>query len=93
MLIIRGCSHLFHPILSEVANEVCVRESLTVESVYGELVHFVSVDGELAAEEHRILEKLLLAAPTPRFEVQAGHLCFVIPRPETISPWSSRLLI
>jgi phosphoribosylformylglycinamidine synthase len=63
----------------------------SVASLSARFVHFVAVDRELTAQETRILGRLLTYGP--RFDASqsdAGELLLVVPRPGTISPWSSK---
>jgi phosphoribosylformylglycinamidine synthase len=58
-------------------------------------LHFVDVAGELAAEQHAILEALLTYGPRDAARVGPqsavdGFVRIVVPRPGTISPWSSK---
>ena len=52
----------------------------------------LSVTSQSAAIERQIatLEKLLKYGPTQKTENPAGELFLVLPRPGTISPWSSK---
>ncbi|HEX9397960.1 MAG TPA: phosphoribosylformylglycinamidine synthase [Burkholderiales bacterium] len=60
-----------------------------IRAVAAEFRHFVEIDGELAPLERGVLERLLdygFAAPA----APPGQLRLVVPRPGTISPWSSK---
>ena len=58
-----------------------------VESRYS---YFVETEGELSAEDRQRLDALLLSGePAGRFSRGSKQL-FVVPRPGTISPWSSK---
>ncbi len=58
--------------------------------VYAEHLHFADLDGELAEGERGVLERLLRYGPRlPGHEPQ-GQLVLVVPRPGTISPWSTK---
>lgn len=65
--------------------------------LYAEYMHFVDLDGSLTADQQAVLERLLQYGPR-RSEVRATHslqepegrLVLVVPRPGTISPWSSK---
>ncbi|WP_031435571.1 phosphoribosylformylglycinamidine synthase [Methylomarinum vadi] len=62
----------------------------SIETVSARYVHFIDAATELTVQERHILQRLLdygYAAPTK--EVQ-GETFLVIPRPGTISPWSSK---
>jgi phosphoribosylformylglycinamidine synthase len=58
--------------------------------------HFVDVDGNLTADETKILERLLKYGPRPtsdsagRATVAFGRRMLVVPRLGTVSPWSSK---
>ena len=53
-------------------------------------VHFVETDGDLDAAEHAVLERLLEYGPAHADSGDDGRLFLVLPRPGTISPWSSK---
>ena len=53
-------------------------------------VHFVELSRELTADERRLLDRLLAYGPRLPDEHVRGALILVIPRPGTISPWSSK---
>ncbi|MDX1451830.1 MAG: phosphoribosylformylglycinamidine synthase [Oleiphilaceae bacterium] len=61
-----------------------------VSSIYAEFMHFTDVKAELAHEELNILNKLLTYGPSAKTESTEGVLFLVVPRPGTISPWSSK---
>jgi len=58
--------------------------------------HFVDVDGKLAPDELKVLDRLLHYGPRPssdsagRATVAFGRRVLVVPRLGTISPWSSK---
>ena len=52
--------------------------------------HFVEVGRNLAPVELAMLERLLAYGPHDRAEVDRGELFVVVPRPGTLSPWSSK---
>ena len=60
-----------------------------VSRVSVEFIHFVDTVRELGAQERRVLERLLdfdaSAKPAPD-----GRLLLDVPRPGTVSPWSSK---
>ena len=66
----------------------------SVVSVKATFVHFVDLEDELSARESSVLEKLLRYGP--KAEAQTGartaitRELLVVPRPGTISPWSSK---
>jgi phosphoribosylformylglycinamidine synthase len=62
-----------------------------VRSVSARYVHFVHAERELVAKEHSVLEALLTYGPREdATSTSAGQLILVVPRPGTISPWSSK---
>ncbi len=58
--------------------------------VYGEYVHFVELEQSLTTTERGVLEQLLSYGPTVTPHPPEGSLVLVVPRPGTISPWSSK---
>ncbi len=60
-----------------------------VRSVSAEFVHFVDTSAALSAQEEAELAKLL-TYDTPYTGKRAGSVYVVVPRPGTISPWSSK---
>ncbi len=52
--------------------------------------HFVEVEPHLTPGEHATLERLLAYGPHDRVEADRGALFVVVPRPGTLSPWSSK---
>ncbi|MFE8072058.1 phosphoribosylformylglycinamidine synthase [Marinobacteraceae bacterium S3BR75-40.1] len=89
MLELRGA-----PALSEFRSRNLlsqVKETITsVTSVYAEFMHFVDVDAELDEKQLSILNRLLSYGPRVPVEPADGVLFLVVPRPGTISPWSSK---
>jgi len=59
-----------------------------VRAVGAEFWHFVETEGELAAAERTLLERLLDYGP--RAPSASGTVYLVVPRLGTISPWSSK---
>jgi len=56
-----------------------------------ELIHFVDVAGDLRPDEMAVLERLLRYGPAAESgDEPSGRLLLVVPRPGTISPWSSK---
>ncbi len=53
-------------------------------------VHFIDLDGTLSESEAALLERLLTYGPKQGDASEAGQLFLVVPRPGTISPWSSK---
>ncbi|HLV77183.1 MAG TPA: phosphoribosylformylglycinamidine synthase [Marinobacter sp.] len=61
-----------------------------VAHVYAEFMHFVDLDEDLSDAEHAILDRLLTYGPSVQAEEPDGVLFLVVPRPGTLSPWSSK---
>lgn len=89
MLILRGA-----PALSDFRKQKLLtnltEQVAEVTSVYAEFIHFVEVDGELSATQLDTLNALLTYGPKTTGENPDGELFLVVPRPGTISPWSSK---
>jgi phosphoribosylformylglycinamidine synthase len=58
--------------------------------LYAEFVHFADVAAPLDATGHAVLERVLRYGPSLPAHEPAGELVLVVPRPGTISPWSSK---
>lgn len=61
-----------------------------VSSVYAEYMHFVDLGAELGESQLDVLNRLLTYGPQAWAEPAEGILFLVVPRPGTISPWSSK---
>ncbi|SOB75981.1 phosphoribosylformylglycinamidine synthase [Marinobacter sp. LV10R510-11A] len=61
-----------------------------IEHVYAEFMHFVDMEGALSDSEQAILDRLLTYGPSTLPEEPNGVLFLVVPRPGTLSPWSSK---
>ncbi|ROH88446.1 phosphoribosylformylglycinamidine synthase [Pseudomethylobacillus aquaticus] len=61
-----------------------------IAHLYAEFWHFAWTDGELDAQQQHTLQQILTYGPKLQDEEPVGELLLVIPRPGTISPWSSR---
>ncbi|MES2554386.1 MAG: phosphoribosylformylglycinamidine synthase, partial [Pseudomonadota bacterium] len=61
-----------------------------ISHVYAEFWHFVWAEPELVSGQKEVLEQILTYGPRMLEEIPNGELFVVIPRPGTISPWSSR---
>lgn len=61
-----------------------------VSHVYAEYWHFADLSGPLSEAQEAVLTRLLRYGPALPAEDPAGHLFLVVPRPGTISPWSSK---
>ncbi len=61
-----------------------------VKSVNARYCYFVAVNAALSAEHTKRLKALLLAGDKPGRLGKGSHKIYVLPRPGTISPWSSK---
>ena len=66
------------------------RPDHAIAGIAGVFWHFVETSQELAADEVRTLERLLTYGPHDEIADEAGEFLLVVPRPGTISPWSSK---
>ena len=58
--------------------------------VYAEFVHFAELEQSLSQAEQEILGQLLRYGPRLQDREPSGSLLLVVPRPGTISPWSTK---
>ncbi|KZY46619.1 MULTISPECIES: phosphoribosylformylglycinamidine synthase [unclassified Oleiphilus] len=89
MLELRGAPAL-SPFRSHKLLETIQAVIPEIESVYAEFMHFIDVSQDLNPSELNILNKLLTYGPSVPSEAAEGVLFLVVPRPGTISPWSSK---
>ncbi|TQF09894.1 phosphoribosylformylglycinamidine synthase [Myxococcus llanfairpwllgwyngyllgogerychwyrndrobwllllantysiliogogogochensis] len=68
----------------------CREQVPSVSSVYAEHVHFLDAPKALSEDEQAMLGRLLEYGPKVPSGERAGSLLLVVPRPGTISPWSSK---
>ncbi|MCZ6888723.1 MAG: phosphoribosylformylglycinamidine synthase, partial [Gammaproteobacteria bacterium] len=62
-----------------------------VRGVYAEFVHFLACATDLTAQQQETVDGLLNYGPRNDLPQPVGELfCVVVPRPGTISPWSSK---
>ncbi|MFT7185734.1 MAG: phosphoribosylformylglycinamidine synthase [Pseudohongiellaceae bacterium] len=89
MLELRGA-----PALSSFRSEKLLatikKDIPAIQSVYAEFMHFIDISEDLTSSELNTLNKLLTYGPSTKSESSEGVLFLVIPRPGTISPWSSK---
>jgi phosphoribosylformylglycinamidine synthase len=89
MLILRGAPALSEFRLNKLQQRLQVACGAAVD-VYAEYVHFVDVDAALDDAAQARLERLLAYGPRRVARQAGGSLFLVVPRPGTISPWSSK---
>lgn len=89
MMIISGA-----PALSSFRRQKLLSTLQDVDSsvidVYAEFVHFAETSTELDEEQAKTLQALLTYGPSEETSNAEGKLFLVVPRPGTISPWSSK---
>lgn len=89
MLILRGS-----PVLSDFRQQRLLSRlqnvASSIKGVYAEYVHLVASDAPIGEDDQRCLEALLQYGPSIKAQSPEGQLFFAIPRPGTISPWSSK---
>ncbi|USD20504.1 phosphoribosylformylglycinamidine synthase [Microbulbifer variabilis] len=88
MLVLRGA-----PALSKFRHKKLLNQLRallpTIDDLYAEFVHFADSDA-LDNKEMALLERLLQYGPSEEKHQPKGELILVVPRPGTISPWSSK---
>ncbi|ATB40854.1 phosphoribosylformylglycinamidine synthase [Cystobacter fuscus] len=89
MLTLRGAPALSEFRLAKLL-ALCREREPSVGSVYAEFVHILDVPAALSASERSLVDKLLEYGPRLARKEPRGSLQLVIPRPGTISPWSSK---
>ena len=89
MLIFRGAPALSEFRKQKLSSSLKAIEP-AIEGLYAEFVHFVEVTGDLSDIESATLTALLTYGPQVSAEDPEGELLLVVPRPGTISPWSSK---
>ena len=88
MLRLRGCPALSAFRLKKLLTRV--RESIpAISGIDAEFMHFAWLESELTGAEQSILERLLDYGNQLE-QVPEGQLLLTVPRPGTISPWSSK---
>ncbi|MEH6568603.1 MAG: phosphoribosylformylglycinamidine synthase [Halioglobus sp.] len=94
MLILRGASALSAFRLDKLAHKLSDIHP-KIRLLHTQYVHFCQLAEPLNDEKESVLAKLLTYGPQPSeqgsdFAVETAHLMLVVPRPGTISPWSSK---
>jgi len=89
MLILRGA-----PALSQFRRDkllaLCRERVPEAASLYAELMHFVDASAALSESEKAVLYQLIEYGPRIPVGEWVGSRFLVLPRPGTISPWSSK---
>jgi phosphoribosylformylglycinamidine synthase len=89
MLILRGAPALSEFRLQKLTQRL---EQALVRSldVYAEFMHFAELDQSLSDSEQKLLAAILRYGPQREQREPQGTLLLAVPRPGTISPWSSK---
>ena len=89
MLVLRGAP-AFSPFRVRKLEERIEAQLGQAIGIYPEFVHFADLDQALSADERAVLDQLLRYGPHLPEHAPEGVLVLVVPRPGTISPWSSK---
>ena len=89
MLELRGAPALSQFRLGKLQQRVSDELGRQVE-IYAEYVHFADIEQALGSDEQVVLEGLLRYGPHLEAREPQGQLVLVVPRPGTVSPWSSK---
>src|SRR5699024_4380098 len=85
MLILPGS-----PALSAFRKEKLLSALPQVVALSARYVHFVELQADLDERERRVLDNLLEYGPSVEEDSVEGETFVVVPRPGTVSPWSSK---
>src|SRR5512143_221200 len=91
LLTLRG-RHALSPfrVAKLVAALAASRPAHRVAGISATYRHFVEIERELTPDETATLERILTYGPHDETDRDEGALLLVVPRPGTISPWSSK---
>ncbi len=89
MLTLRGAPALSDFRLQKLQERLRAATGLDLRP-YAEFMHFVDAGRDLTGDEPALLEGLLRYGPSLPAQAPTGRLVLVVPRPGTISPWSSK---
>jgi len=89
MLILPGAPALSHFRLQRLLRTLRTHAP-EISALHSRYVHFVESDAEPDTAERAVLDALLRYGPSYEPEQFDGELFLVLPRPGTISPWSSK---
>ncbi len=89
MLILRGAPALSKFRLQKLEQRLGSEMGQKVD-IYAEFVHFAELEQSLNSDEQEVLDKVLRYGPHLTEHEPQGTLFLVVPRPGTISPWSTK---
>jgi phosphoribosylformylglycinamidine synthase len=89
MLILRGAPALSEFRLQKLTQRL--QQTLGMRlGLYAEYMHFAELEQSLDPTERSVLERILRYGPQREGHEPAGTLLLVVPRPGTLSPWSTK---
>ncbi len=89
MLILRGAPALSEFRLQKLTKRLQQTLGMRLD-LYAEYMHFAELDQSLDPAERSVLERILRYGPQREGHEPAGILLLVVPRPGTLSPWSTK---
>jgi phosphoribosylformylglycinamidine synthase len=89
MLHLRGCPALSDFRLQQLQQQITGQVPL-LTGLHAEYLHIAELDEALSGHERGVLEQLLTYGPASPAGRPTGITLVVVPRPGTISPWSSK---
>jgi phosphoribosylformylglycinamidine synthase len=89
MLHLRGCPAHSEFRLGKLLSQ-CREQLPALAGLSADYLHIAELDTPLSASEQEVLEKLLSYGPAQSSAALPGVSLIVVPRPGTISPWSSK---
>ncbi|MES9942069.1 MAG: phosphoribosylformylglycinamidine synthase [Candidatus Thiodiazotropha sp. 6PLUC2] len=89
MLILRGAPALSDFRLQKLSNRLTEQLQISVD-VASEYLHFANLEQTLEPTEEQVLQTILRYGPALPSREPTGTLLLVVPRPGTLSPWSSK---
>ncbi|MET0051121.1 MAG: phosphoribosylformylglycinamidine synthase [Candidatus Thiodiazotropha sp.] len=89
MLILRGAPALSDFRLQKLSTRLSERLQAPVK-LATQFLHFANIEQSLEAREQEVLETLLRYGPAMPASEPMGTLLLVVPRPGTLSPWSTK---
>ena len=89
MLILRGAPALSKFRLQKLEQRLSSELSHKV-NIYAEFVHFAELEQSLSSDEQEVLDRVLRYGPHLAEHEPKGSMFLVVPRPGTISPWSTK---
>ena len=89
MQILRGAPALSSFRINKLFVE-CKKLVPSLGQIYAEYVHFADLSKDLSEQELITLKKLLTYGSIKEVKETKGAFVLVVPRPGTISPWSSK---